>query len=151
MGLTDEQAANRLAAHFSAISKTVEPLDFEQFHPALRLAVEEGKYSSTKPILTQQEVFEMFKKVKKPKSAVLGDVPRKIISEFSYDYAKPATLMFNKIIQSCNWPDQWKMEQAIVLSKCKNKLPHDEEDLRTISKTQWLLKARQEVTACCCA
>ena len=98
-----------MADHFSAISNTVEPLDSGQFHPVLRLAVEEGRNSSAKPILTQQQVYQMLKKVKKPKSSVEGDVPRKIISEFSYEYAKPATMIYNRIIQSCKWPKQWKV------------------------------------------
>ena len=89
----------------------------------------------------------MLKKVKKPKSSVDGDVPRTIISEFSYEYARPAKIIYNRIIQSCKWPEQWKVEQAIVLSKCKNKPPNDEEDLRTISKTQWLSKVLENILA----
>ena len=62
------------------------------------------------------------------------------ITEFAYEYAKPATIMYNKIIQTCDWPTQWKVEQAVVLNKCKTRPPQDEEDLRTISKTQLLSK-----------
>ena len=78
--------------------------------------------------------------VKKPKSAVAGDVPRDIIKQFTFDYAKPAAKIFNHIIQSAQWPQQWKTEQTIVLSKCKLKMPQNKDDLRTVSKTQWLSK-----------
>ena len=75
-------------------------------------------------------------KVNKPKSAVGGDVPREIIKQFSFEYAKPATKIFNQVIQSAQWPEQWKTEQTIVLNKCKSRMPLSEDDLRTISKTQ---------------
>ena len=34
-GLSPQQCADRLADHFSAISRTVDPLDLTKFHPAL--------------------------------------------------------------------------------------------------------------------
>jgi hypothetical protein len=83
--------------------------------------------------------------VNKPKSAVAGDVPRDIIKQFTFDYAKPAAKIFNHIIQSAQWPQQWKTEQTIVLSKCKLKMPQNEEDLRTVSKTQWLSKVLENI------
>ena len=46
-GLSPQQSADRLADHFSAISMTVDPLNKEQFHPALRLVLEEGLISDT--------------------------------------------------------------------------------------------------------
>ena len=39
------------------------------------------------------------------------------------------------------------MEQTIVLSKCETKKPRDEDDLRTISKTQWLSKLLENILA----
>ena len=39
MGLTDQQSANRMAYHCSAISNTVKPLDIRKSHPALQLAI----------------------------------------------------------------------------------------------------------------
>ena len=143
LGLTPQQAADRLADHFSAISQTVEPLDLEQFHPALRLALETGKSCPEKPVLTQHDVYMKFVKVTKPKSSVYGDVPRKIIKQFPHEYAEPASIIFNKMIQSAQWPSQWVVEQTIVLGK--SKLPEDEDQVRTISKTQWLSKVLENI------
>ena len=50
-GLCPQQCADRLADHFSAISMTVEPLNLDKFHPALRLALEEGKSHKDKQVL----------------------------------------------------------------------------------------------------
>ena len=126
---------------------TVDPLDLEQFHPALRLALEEGKSYKGKPVLSHHQVYTQMKHVTKPKSSVPGDIPRKLIQEFTYEFAKPATRIFNEIIQSAQWPSQWKVEETVVLSKTKTKLPQSEEDLCTISKTPWFLKVLENILA----
>ena len=66
LGLTEMQSIDRLADHFSAISNTVEPLDIGQFPHTVRQAVEDGRNSDQKPVLTQQQVYLMLRKVKKP-------------------------------------------------------------------------------------
>ena len=143
--LTPLQAANRLAEHFSLISQTVDPLDETQFHPALRLALEEGR-AGLKPVLTQHYVYRKIMKVTKPNSSVEGDVPRKLMQKYPFQYAVPATMIFNQIIKSGQWPRQWVREETIVLSKLdKSKLPSSEEDLRTISKTAWHSKCLENI------
>ena len=117
-GLTAQQSANRLADHFSAISKTVDPLAMDKFPPALRQTLEEGRTDLHKPVLDQYQVYSKMCKVTKPKSTVLGDVPVDIMKQFTFEYAKPVAMLFNKIIQSSYWPSHWKVEQTIVLSKC---------------------------------
>ena len=99
-GLSPQQAANRLANYFSAISQTVDPLDESQFPPALRLALQEGRVSNAKPELTQHQVYCKILRVTKPKSSVPGDVPRILLTRYAFQYAKPATKIYNKIIQS---------------------------------------------------
>ena len=69
----------------------------------------------------------------------------KVMTEFMYDFAGPSSKIFNKIIQSAQWPRQWVVEKTIVLSKSKDKLPEWEDDLRTISKTQWLSKVLENI------
>ena len=145
LGLTPQQSAERLAEHFSNISKTVDPLNLELFHPALRQALEDGRTIQKKPVLAQDQVYRKMKQVTKPKSSVNGDVPMPVLKQFTFEYAKPASAIFNKIIHSSQWPDQWKIEQTIVISKCKSKQPQIEDDLRTISKTQWLSKLLENI------
>jgi len=83
--------------------------------------------------------------VTKPNSSVSGDVPKQLMKRYTYKYAEPATIIFNKIIKSAEWPRQWVVEQTIVLSKMKTTLPKNEDDLRTLSKTQWLSKALENI------
>ena len=98
-GLTAQQAANKLASYFSAISQTVDPLDQSQFPPALRQVVDEGR-TGAKPVLTQQQVYCKIMRVTKPKSSVKGDVQRVLLNRYPYEYAKTASVIFNRIIQS---------------------------------------------------
>ena len=128
--LTTLQAANRLAHHFSSISQTVDPLDQTKFHPALKLALEEGK-SGYKPVLTQHEIYRKILKVTKPNSSVKGDVPRKLLKIYAFQYAAPVSRIFNKVIKSGQWPRQWVKEYTIVLSKLeKSRSPSSEDNLR---------------------
>ena len=100
-----------------------------------------GRSSRTKPVLTHHQVYCNMKRVKKPKSSVKGDVPTILLNRYPFQYAQPATKIFNEVIRSASWPRQWVQEEAIVLSKLKpQQLPKNEDDLRTISKTAWLSK-----------
>ena len=143
--LSPLQAANKLADYFSNISQTVDPLDWSKFSPNLRRALEEGRDCSTKPILTQHQVYFKMLRVTKPKSSVEGDIPRVLLDRYTYQYAAPATTIFNKIIQSSSWPRQWVIERAIAINKSKTTLPQNEDSLRTISKTPWLSKCLENI------
>ena len=80
-------------------------------------------------------------RVRKPNSAVQGDVPRPLIKRYPFFYAAPLSKIFNKMIQTGKWPRQWVKEEAIVLSKLeKTAMPTCEDDLRSISKTAWASK-----------
>ena len=84
-------------------------------------------------------------KVSKPNSSVDFDVPGILIKEYPYQYAQPASIIFNKIIQSATWPRQWVKETVITISKLKVGQPKNEDDLRTISKTAWLSKLFENI------
>jgi hypothetical protein len=146
-GLTPLQAANRLAGHFSQISQTVEPIKETEFHPALRQALEQGRASKTKPTLSQHQVYIKMRRANKPGSSVPGDVPRVIIKEFPYEYAEPATKIFNQMIQSSQWPEQWREEHITVIPKSKTAPPSSEDDLRNIAKTAWMSKLAESILA----
>jgi hypothetical protein len=95
-----------LADFFTAISQTVKPLNVNNFHPALQVAIQKGKSDMNKPTLSQHDVYRKLMKIKKPNSSVSGDIPKKLISKFPYLWAGPATSLFNRIIQTAEWPNQ---------------------------------------------
>ena len=78
-GLTSQQSAERLANHFSNISRTVEPLNIDLFHPALRQTLEDGRTSKEKPVFAQDQIYRKMKQVTNPMSSVNGDVPMPVI------------------------------------------------------------------------
>ena len=143
--LTPQQEADRLADYFSHISQQVEPMVEEEFPPALRQALQEGRSSNSRPKLTQHQIYLKMLQIKKPNSSVPGDVPRTLIKEFPFDYAVPATKIFNKIIQTSIWPRQWVKEHVVVLTKSRTEPPKSENDLRNISKTAFLSKLFEAV------
>ena len=147
-GLTSVQAANRLADHFSEISQTVAPLNINNFSPALRLEVETGKNSINKPVISQHDVYRKLLRIKKPNYSVEGDIPKKLIQEYSFLWAGPSSIIFNKIIQTADWPKTWKTEHSIVLHKTeKPSLVKSEDDTRTISKTNFMSKVLESLLA----
>ena len=68
-------------------------------------------------------------KVSKPNSSVDFDVPGILIKEYPYQYAQPASIIFNKIIQSATWPRQWVKETVITISKLKVGQPKNEDGI----------------------
>ena len=145
-GLSPEEAANKLADHFSAISQTVPPLDVEKFHPALRLEISKGRSQPNKPILSQHDIYRKLLRIKKPNSSVPGDVPKRLIAEYPFLWAEPAAKIFNNIIQSAEWPKHWKREHMITIHKTENpRMVKDEDDVRSISKTSFMSKALENI------
>ena len=128
------QSVNKLADHFSLISRLDKPLDESEFHPALKAALEKGK-TGPKPYLSQHKVYRKIRKVTKPNSSITKDIPTPLLKQYPYMYAAPATKIFNKMIETGQWPRQWVIKETIVLSKLeKSKQPTSEDDMRTISK-----------------
>ena len=67
-----------------------------------------------------------------------GDLPKKIIQEFSCELAYPMTIIYNSILQTLEYPRQWVVEYQIPLPKSKN--PSSEDELRNIAKTSFFSK-----------
>ena len=138
--LSPSQSAERLADHFSQISQTVEPLDVDKLFPALRQAIIDGRSATDKPTIEQHHVYRKIIRLKKPNSSVPGDVPRILLKDNPFEYAKPATTIFNKIVEAAEWPRQWVVEHITVIPKSRTEPPQCEDDLRNIAKTAWMSK-----------
>ena len=147
-GLSAEQAACRLADHFSEISQTVEPLKVSNFQPSLQQEIEKGIKGNEKPVISQHEVYRQLIKINKPNSHVVGDIPKKLIQEYPFLWAGPASMIYNQVIKSSEWPQKWKREHCIVLHKTSDpRLVQSENDTRTISKTSFLSKVLESLLA----
>ena len=102
-GLTSLNIAEKLADHFAEISGSYNPLNIDHFNPKLRQALKSPDMSVI-PQLQEYEVYKRIQKSKKPNSTVPGDIPAKLIKEFSCEISKPLTILYNKILSIFEYP-----------------------------------------------
>ena len=107
-------------------------MDLNEFHPKLKEEIAKGKNDPKKTTLDAYSVYMKLNKMKKPQSSVDGDIPRSILKEFTPEFATPVMEIFNKITESCEFPEGWKIEHQIVIQKEPN--PSSEDQLRNLPK-----------------
>ena len=115
-GFTPINIAEKLADHFAEISGSYNPLNIDNFNPKLREALKSPDISVI-PQLQEYEVYKRIQKSKKPNSTVPGDIPVKLIKEFSCEISKPLTILYNKILSSFEYPRQWVIEHQVQIPK----------------------------------
>ena len=54
---------------------------------------------------------------KKPNSTVSGDLPKKIVKEFSVELSTPLEIIFNSITSNAEYPRQWIREYQTPIPK----------------------------------
>ena len=136
--LTALQSAEKFADYFSEISQEFDPISVEKLPPWIRDELIFGKSDTAKPILSEYEVYKKLRKIKKPNSVVPGDIPVKLVKEFTPELAAPMTKIFNRITQTAEYPRQWVTEHQIVIPKVKP--PLSEDDTRNIASTSFFSK-----------
>ena len=71
-----------------------------------------------------------------------GDLPSEILKEFPVELAKPLSNLLTKIVQSAEWPQQWKIEYTTPIGKIPQ--PESEDDLRPIALTFFFSKVMEQ-------
>ena len=142
-GLSSHEVADRIAEHFSQISREFPPLDSETLPDRVKQKLANPEEKSKIPLIYEHETYENILAANKPKSGVKGDLPRKLIKEFGPELALPVSKIFNRIIKSAKqgpakWPSSWRLEYGTPLQKIPN--PLTEDDLRIISLTPFFSK-----------
>ena len=61
------------------------------------------------PVISYYDVYCKIQSAKKPKSGVPNDLPKVINQEVSPELSKPVGRIINNIVQSGQWPTQWKL------------------------------------------
>ena len=97
---------------------------------------------STPPIISELECYQKLIATKKPQSGVPGDMPSLITKEFSVELVKPLGILLNEIVQSTDWPQQWKVEYVTPIPKIPQ--PESEDDLRPIALTPFFSKVMEQ-------
>ena len=112
--LTSLQSAEVIADHFAAISQDYNPINLNDFPPKMKESLAEPNILVV-PQLYEYEVFKRICKSKKPNSSVPGDLPKKLVQEFSCELTTPVTIIFNSILKTFQYPRQWVIEHQIPL------------------------------------
>ena len=136
--LSPTQSTKRLAECFSFIYQEFEPIGAENFPPWIKERLEIGRNDRKKPVLEEWQVYEKLRKAKKPNSLIPGDLPVKLVKEFTPELAKPVATMFNRITETAEYPRQWVVEHQLAIPKVFP--PLSEDDTRNLAKTSFLSK-----------
>ena len=136
--LTPAESAERLATYFSKISQEFEPICVENFPPWIKEKLMAGRNDQCKPILEDWQVYEKLRASKKPSSVIPGDLPVKLIKEFTPELANPVTRIYNRITETAEYPRQWVVEYQLAIPKVQP--PLSEDDTRNIASTAYLSK-----------
>ena len=135
--LSAEQSAELLADYFSRISQEFAPIDHNNFSPNLKYKLANIDVKGI-PVLEEHQIFRKITTAKKPNSSVPGDLPRKVVMEFSVELAAPLLKIFNSITRDAEYPRQWIVEHQTPIPKIHP--PNSEDDLRNISCTPFFSK-----------
>ena len=77
-------------------------------------------------------------KSKNPNSLIPGDLPVKLVKEFTAELAAPITLIYNRITETAVYPSQWVVEYQLAIPKVHP--PLTEDDTRNIASTSYFSK-----------
>ena len=83
-------------------------------------------------------LFLAQRRLSETNSVVPGDLPKKVIQEFSCELAVPITVIYNAILRTYQYPRQWVVEEQVPIPK--QYPPSSEDQLRNISKTTFFSK-----------
>ena len=132
MDLSSEQQAEVIADQFAKISNLYQPLQTED------IKIPVNANSKPVPLFDPQQIYEKICKMKKKSSTVCGDIPWRIISEYSVELSFPLANIYNTSTLSGTWPNLWKFEYVTPVPKVYP--PTCTDDLRKISGTKNLSK-----------
>ena len=138
--LSNNESIERIAQHFAQISQELPPLDLNSLPEDLKNKLDVN--DSEIPNISDFDVYQKIRKSKKPYSCVPGDLPRKLISEFAPEIAKPAAIILRNLVKTGEWPKQWRVEYGTPIQKQDN--PVNEDHLRIISLTNFLSKVCEQ-------
>ena len=123
LGLTNMQQAEMIADHYSKISNQYEQVksdDFLQYQDTSKL-----------PHIEPLKVYNIIKSMNKKAATVPGDIPIKLIAEFSVELAFPLAHFVNFCLKAGVYPNLFKLESVTPVPKVFP--PEKLKDLRKIS------------------
>ena len=140
--LSTEESANKIAKHFADICNDFQPLNLESLPENIQHKLS-NENTEDLPEVSDFMIYKQICKSKKPRSCVPGDLPRRIVQEFSPELAAPVASIIRNIVKTGHWPKQWRLEYGTPLQKQSN--PVTEDHIRIISLTSYLSKVTEQL------
>ena len=110
-GIYDKLQAEVIADHYAEISNQFEPIKNEDFEEYLDLT----KFS---PItLDPEKIIKIVKKMNQKAATLEGDLPVRIINEFSEELSVPLSHLVSSCLTGGIYPDLWKIEFVTPVPK----------------------------------
>ena len=107
------ECAEDRAIHFSSISQEFSPFDPINLQPCVQHFLS-SRDDASLPVLSEYDIYMKMLKGKNPKSSVKGDVHPKLMHAFFVEFVDPARIIFNSIIHTQKYPDQWSSVSQIL-------------------------------------
>ena len=134
MNLSDNDQRTNILKYFSAVSQEFSPLQRVQLPDEIQCEMKKHVNRLHLPKIDRMTMWAALKGSKKTKSEVPEEMPASLRAEFLEWLAEPASAILNSIIETREWPKQWKVEFGTPIPK--ESLPiKSEEQLRVISIT----------------
>ena len=139
LGLSDQDQAEKIADHYAGISQLYKPItdsDFPEYSGPPKIAP---------PKISPAKIEKIIKTMNKKSAGVPGDIPMKLISDFSFELSRPIAHIVNHCLSQGIYPDIWKLEYVTPVPKVHP--PECLTDLRRISGLLNLSKITDEIIA----
>ena len=124
IGYSDQEQANIIAEHYANISNQYEPVKEDDF-PDFR------SEQFCPPVIEPFHVYKAILTMNKKAAAAPGDIPMRLIKEFSVELATPLAHLYNECLIQGQYPDIYKSESVTPVPKYYP--PEQLKDLRKIS------------------
>ena len=112
IGLSNPDQAEKIADHYASISNLYQPLTNEDF---LEFS-DPSKF--TPPKISPSKIAKIISSMNKKAAAVPGDLPMRIIAEFSDELSRPLAHLINNCFSQGIYPNLWKVEYVTPVPKC---------------------------------
>ena len=125
IGFTNEEQVEKIADHYASISNLYQPIKAEDFPEYL------NTQNFSPPKISVSKVSKIIRGMNKKASAVPGNLPMRVIAEFSDELSNPLAHLINTCFQQGIYPNIWKVEYVSPVPKIFP--PERLKDLRKIS------------------
>ena len=103
IGLSDSEQAEKIADHYASISNLYEPLRNEDFPEYM------GPQQFSPLKVTPSKIAKIIRGMNRKAAAVPGDLPMRIISDFSEELSRPLAHLINNCFSQGQYPNIWKI------------------------------------------